>query len=390
MSDVKEACQTCGLLFRWQGSIYKILWKEVLIYFLSYILLGVIYKFVLDGDAKASFEMVALCCAKYADSIPVVLMLGFFTGTVMQRWWAVYNTIPGTAKIITLATFYMKRSHADISKWLRTLTRYIILAWMLGMRNTCQPLRKKFPDLEAIEEAGYLLKHEKEILYRVEAQDGASKMCLQVTNWALLLIREGRDAGYFENPSDATRLFEPVLAFKKSCSSVLKFQSTPIPLSFIQAVTLTVNIFAVVSLMGKQFVDFNTKLMVIDCYLPILPAMQYLAYLSWLKLGEVSVNPFGEDDDDFDIIGLFDNHVKRAHDLLQLFEVGLNNPTKASLELTQTTLFKEIPAIPSLSPESFKEMGSKEENIHQFPFMDEPNEHSFMIEGLKMGGFGMV
>ena len=82
--------------------------------------------------------------------------------------------------------------------------------------------------------------------------------------------------------------------------------------------------------MGKQFVDFNTKLMVIDCYLPILPAMQvmtnivmiipivciswfwfqYLAYLSWLKLGEVSVNPFGEDDDDFDIIGLFDNHVK--------------------------------------------------------------------------------
>ena len=82
--------------------------------------------------------------------------------------------------------------------------------------------------------AGYLLKHEKEILYQVEARDGASKMCLQVTNWALLLIRDGRDAGYFENNSDATRLFEPVLAFKKSCSSVLKFQSTPIPLSFIQ------------------------------------------------------------------------------------------------------------------------------------------------------------
>lgn len=78
------------------------------------------------------------------------------------------------------------------------------------------------------------MKHEKEILYQVEAQDGASKMGLEVTNWALLLIREGRDAGYFENISDATRLFEPVLAFKKSCSSVLKFQSTPIPLSFIQ------------------------------------------------------------------------------------------------------------------------------------------------------------
>lgn len=122
-----------------------------------------------------------------------------------------------------------------------------------------------------------------------------------------MLVREGRDSGYFENPSDATRLLDPIIAFKKSCSVVLKYQITAIPLSFVQvhsqnplimhsnftfqsvrfpcqgfyftsfstqAVTLTVQIFGIVSLMGKQFVDFPTKLMVIDCYLPILPAMQ--------------------------------------------------------------------------------------------------------------------
>ena len=114
------------------------------------------------------------------------------------------------------------RSNWRSRYWLINQTTTVILSkWDIGLNKSGLT-------------AGYLLKHEKEILYRVEAQDGASKMCLQVTNWALLLIREGRDAGYFENPSDATRLFEPVLAFKKSCSSVLKFQSTPIPLSFIQ------------------------------------------------------------------------------------------------------------------------------------------------------------
>ena len=41
-------------------------------------------------------------------------MLGFFTGTVMQRWWAVYNAIPGTAKIITLATLHLKKDKADV------------------------------------------------------------------------------------------------------------------------------------------------------------------------------------------------------------------------------------------------------------------------------------
>ena len=61
-----------------------------------------------------SFETICRCCSKYADSIPVVLFLGFFTGTVMQRWWAVYAAIPGTGKIITLATFYMKRNNPKV------------------------------------------------------------------------------------------------------------------------------------------------------------------------------------------------------------------------------------------------------------------------------------
>jgi len=396
MPTIRKFCPTYALLFRWQGSIYKLLWKEVLIYFICYICLGMLYRFVLDEHSQSIFEMVAACCDKYANSIPVVLMLGFFTGTVMQRWWAVYNTIPGTGKIITLATFYMNKDHSDVSKWLRTLTRYIVLAWMLGMRTTCQPLRKKFPDLEAIEDAGFLLRHEKEILYRVEAQEGSSKMCLQVINWAMLLVREGRDNGYFVNPNDAPRLLDPILAFKKSCSNVLKYQSTPIPLSFIQAVTLTVNIFAIVSLMGKQFVDLKTKLMVIDCFLPILPAMQYLAYLAWLKLGEVSVNPFGEDDDDFDIIGLFDNHVKTASDILNLFETSLSNPTKESLEMTEETLFKEVLAVPVVDTEALQKKENRKSE--QFKFMDEPNDNDAMICGspssevcdqIKMGIYGI-
>ena len=50
---------------------------------------------------------------------------------------------------------------------------------------------------------------------------------------------------------------------------------------------------------------------------------QYLAYLSWLKLGEVAVNPFGEDDDDFDIVGLFENHVGVQFQLMEIFNIFL-------------------------------------------------------------------
>ena len=47
----------------------------------------------------------------------------------MQRWMAVYNAIPGTGKIITLATFYMKKNDPNVRYLFRALAdiEYIIL-----------------------------------------------------------------------------------------------------------------------------------------------------------------------------------------------------------------------------------------------------------------------
>ncbi len=81
---------------------------------------------------------------------------------------------------------------------------------------------------------GFLLKHEAEILSQSEEEEHRSRWSLRVINWALILVREGRDRDYFENPADATRLLDPIIAFKKSCSVVLKYQITAIPLSFVQ------------------------------------------------------------------------------------------------------------------------------------------------------------
>lgn len=80
---------------------------------------------------------------------------------------------------------------------------------------------------------GFLLKHEADILSE-SSKDGEDRWSLRVINWALILVREARDNGMFENPSDATRLLDPIIAFKKSCSVVLKYQITAIPLSFVQ------------------------------------------------------------------------------------------------------------------------------------------------------------
>ena len=37
---------------RWQGSIYKILWRQVLMYFVTYIALGLMYKLALNEQSQ--------------------------------------------------------------------------------------------------------------------------------------------------------------------------------------------------------------------------------------------------------------------------------------------------------------------------------------------------
>ena len=109
------------LLFRWKGSIYKLLYREMLIFCTLYYSLSFLYRyglkpehrmyvyffrnfffqnFFLTFSACRIFEKSALYCEAFTKLIPLSFVLGFYVSIVVGRWWNQFCAIPWPDKYI--------------------------------------------------------------------------------------------------------------------------------------------------------------------------------------------------------------------------------------------------------------------------------------------------
>ena len=56
-----------------------------------------------------------------------------------------------------------------------------------------------------------------------------------------------------------------------------------------------------------------------DIVFPVMTTLQFIFYVGWLKVAEVILNPFGEDDDDFECNFLLDKNLAVRYCLKMLF-----------------------------------------------------------------------
>ena len=107
-------------------------------------------------------------------------------------------------------------------------------------------------------------------------------------------------------------LLEKVDNFRGQCGMLLNYDWVNVPLVYTQVVTLAVYTFLMSTLMGHQYLDPAKKYdnFKVDLYFPIFTFLQFFFYMGWLKVAETLINPFGEDDDDFELNYLIDRHIK--------------------------------------------------------------------------------
>lgn len=64
-------------------------------------------------------------------------------------------------------------------------------------------------------------------------------------------------------------------------------------------------------MIGNQVIETEEKY--VDTFIfsfPFMPVLEFFFYMGWMKVAETLINPFGEDDDDFEVVWMIDRNIQ--------------------------------------------------------------------------------
>ncbi|XP_020370807.2 bestrophin-4 isoform X1 [Rhincodon typus] len=297
------------LLFRWKGSIYKLLYKEFIVFISLYSIFSVMYRYFLSHEQKILFENVATYCDKQTSLIPMSFVLGFYVTLIINRWWNQYTNIPLPDQLMCVVSSNVHGVDERGRMLRRTLIRYANLSAVLILRSISTRVRKRFPSLEHVVEAGFMTRDELKKFESLYSDFNKYWIpCVWFTNLAAQARREGR----IRDDVALRLLMDELNQHRAKCSLLFHYDWISIPLVYTQVVTIAVYSFFAFCLIGRQFLGRRPGYEEdnIDFYVPIFTLLQFFFYVGWLKVAEQIINPFGEDDDDFETNKLIDRNLQ--------------------------------------------------------------------------------
>uniref|UniRef100_A0A914EB99 Bestrophin homolog n=1 Tax=Acrobeloides nanus TaxID=290746 RepID=A0A914EB99_9BILA len=241
------------------------------------------YRFWLPDSGKVIFEQISIYSYTLVGFIPLNFMLGFYVTAVFGRWTTFLSNIGLIDTPGLYITSNIRGTNQVAVNVRRTLIRYIALFQTIVFYYVSKKVKKRFPNTDKMVEAGIMTQEESNIFKNLDSTHGKFWLPAQ---WIFNLLRKAKDLNLFESDFIYMNVVDKVSNFRASAMRIVLYDLMPIPLIYTQVVNLT-----------------------IDLYIPIIYLFQFIFYLGWIKAAEVMLNPFGEDDDDFEINYVLDRNL---------------------------------------------------------------------------------
>ncbi|CAG9533424.1 unnamed protein product [Cercopithifilaria johnstoni] len=297
------------VLFRWKGSVWKCIYKDLLVWTILFLTISFFYRsnYFLDAKQKIIFENLVHYFDTRLQYIPMTFILGFFVNTILLRWSNIFINIGYIESYALFTANYIHGEGESVRQLRRTLVRYLCLTQVFMLRDISLQVKKRFPTTDSLINAGILLKEEKEKLDSIELQ--YSKYWIPI-QWIHSTALKARKEKIITSDLLYWKLCAEVDKFRYNLQLLYNYDWVPIPLVYSQVVFLAVYIHFFICLISQQFIVNNkTTTNDLDLIVPIMTMIEFVFFTGWLKVAQALLNPFGNDDDDFQCNYLIDKNL---------------------------------------------------------------------------------
>ncbi|XP_033238100.1 bestrophin homolog 15 isoform X3 [Drosophila pseudoobscura] len=308
------------ILWKWRGSVYKLIWRELVAYLCLYYTINVIYRFALTANQQAIFNKIRQYFGQQGESIPMSFVLGFYVNLVVKRWWEQYRLLPWPDTLALFISAAISNANGGVNNetgrlMRRNIMRYMVLAYVITLQRISLRVKRRFPTTQHLVDAGLMHESEMKIFEALNAKSPMSKYWMPLV-WATNIINRARKDGLIASDHIVQTILVELSDIRRRLGGLIGYDTVCVPLVYTQVVTLVLYTYFIAALLGRQMLpnvlDRNGREDP-DLYFPLFTVLQFVFYVGWLKVAEVLINPFGEDDDDIELNWLIDRHIKAAY-----------------------------------------------------------------------------
>lgn len=294
---------------------------ELIVFFIAFNVINAIITFALPLSAQKQLkEILDAVNRDYSTSkmvIPLEFMLGFFVTAIVHRWTTLLTNIGFVDCLALTVAGYFRGKSEECRIARRNIVRYYCLAQVLVLRDISMRIRKRFPTIDTVVAAGFMLPNEKEKFDEIPNDIAKYWMPFQ---WAISIVYKARQKNYVESDFYCERICQELRQYRNGLAQLLLFDWVPLPLAYPQLIYLAVHVHFLMKLILTQEIPdgteesslFHGKHGWFPKWIPILTLIQFVFYMGWFKVAMVLINPFGEDDDDFETNNILDRNLKQG------------------------------------------------------------------------------
>ena len=160
------------------------------------------------------------------------------------------------------------------------------------------------------------------VITKLDGKVSANKWFLPLV-WASDICARALSEGNIR-PQTVKCLIGELCHIRENLTGIINHDWVSVPLVYTQVVTLAVYSYFAAALIGAQWISpqgdeaykdayglpLGSAGARLDLFYPFFLTIQFVFFFGWLKVAETLINPFGEDDDDFELNRLIDRQIQ--------------------------------------------------------------------------------